>query len=63
MMGNTPYHLCYSVKDMGEAIGNLKNSGYALVEKPTCAVAFGSKKVAFLYSKHMGIIELLECNI
>lgn len=60
--GNTPYHICYSVDNIDEAVGRLKNEGYVLMERPSCAVAINSCKVAFLYNRNMGIIELVEEN-
>jgi methylmalonyl-CoA/ethylmalonyl-CoA epimerase len=58
--GNTPYHICYSVDNIIEAIEDFKKNGYILIGEPEMAVAIDSKKVVFLYNKHMGIIELVE---
>ncbi|HOM01303.1 MAG TPA: VOC family protein [Acetivibrio sp.] len=60
--GNTPYHICYSVGNIDDAVVRLKNEGYVLMESPSCAVAINSSKVAFLYNRNMGIIELVEEN-
>jgi len=60
--GSTPYHICYSVDNIDEAVRRLKNEGYVLMERPSCAVAIDSGRVAFLYNRHIGIIELLEEN-
>ncbi|WP_265445912.1 VOC family protein [Acetivibrio straminisolvens] len=59
---NTPYHICYSVDNIDEAVGRLKKEGYVLIERPSCAVAIDSHKDAFLYNRNMGIIELVEEN-
>ncbi len=58
--GVTPYHTCYSVADLDEAIKELKSRKYLVVSKPKEAVAFGGKRVAFLFHKSMGLIELVE---
>lgn len=58
--GNSPYHICYSVDDLISAIEDFVKNGYVLMGEPKMAVAIDNKKVAFLYNKHMGIIELVE---
>jgi len=58
--GSSPYHFCYMVENIGSEIDNLLNNGYILVEKPCMAPAVGNGKVAFLYHKDIGILELLE---
>jgi len=58
--GEMPYHICYLVDDIAQEVDNLLNSGYILIEKPGAAVAMENKKVAFLYKKGVGIIELVE---
>lgn len=58
--GVSPYHLCYSVKDIDTAIQELRSQCFIPVVKPVEAVAFGGKKVAFMFSKDVGLIELVE---
>ena len=58
--GSSPYHFCYEVQNIDIEIENLLNTGYVLIEKPCEAVAIANKKVAFLYNKDIGILELLE---
>ncbi|OQA16768.1 MAG: hypothetical protein BWY64_02450 [bacterium ADurb.Bin363] len=60
--GSTPYHICYRVDNITEAVVELKNNGYVLMGEPLSAVAIDSKKVVFMYNKHIGIIELVEDN-
>lgn len=59
-LGNTPYHICYEVENMEEAIAKLKKQKFALIQKPKEAIAIDRKKVAFLYEKNIGMIELVE---
>lgn len=59
-LGNTPYHICYEVEDIEESIESLKRQKYMLLQKPQEAVAIDGKKVAFLYEKNIGMIELVE---
>ncbi|MGM9821684.1 MAG: VOC family protein [Muribaculaceae bacterium] len=58
--GVTPYHVCYSVKDLEEAIKALRKLRYMIVSRPKPACAIGGRRVAFLYHKDMGLIELVE---
>lgn len=59
-IGRGPYHFCYEVQYIDAEIKNLLKSGYVLIEKPNEAVAIANKKVAFLFNKDIGIIELIE---
>lgn len=54
------YHICYSVPDIEQAISDLRKERWLLVKPPVRAVACGNAKVAFLYSREAGLIELLE---
>jgi len=59
-VGVAPYHLCYQVKDIDAAIGGLRQQRFLLVSGPVPACAMGDKRVAFLFQKHTGLIELVE---
>ena len=58
--GVSPYHTCYVVKDIQEAISELRKQKYVMISKPAEAVAFKGSKVAFLFNKNVGLIELVE---
>lgn len=58
--GTAPYHTCYAVSDMETAVKELKAHRYLAVSKPQPACAIGNKRVAFLFHKDMGLIELVE---
>ena len=57
---NTPYHLCYEVKNIDEAIADLQDKHYTVIQEPNIAPCIEGKKVAFLNNISMGIIELVE---
>lgn len=57
---NNLYHSCYEVEDLDTQIKNLCENYFILIDPPKEAIAFQNRKVAFLMSKHTGIIELLE---
>lgn len=58
--GVTPYHTCYVVTHIEEAVQELRSQKYVLTGKPVEAVAFCGSRVCFLYHKNMGLIELVE---
>jgi len=56
----TYYHICYEVVDIDKAIiGGGKSS--LVISKPTEAILFNNRKVAFLLTP-IGIVELLEAE-
>jgi methylmalonyl-CoA/ethylmalonyl-CoA epimerase len=57
---NTPYHLCYEVENIDEAIAELQDKHYTVIQEPNIAPCIDGKKVAFLNNISMGIIELVE---
>ena len=59
-MRTTPYHTCYEVPIIEETIKDLKKQRFILVQKPTPAIAFNNRRIAFLFHKNFGLIELLE---
>lgn len=59
-MGVTPYHTCYGVDDIEVAIAELRKQRYIIVRNPEPAIAFGNKRVCFLYNKNVGLIEIVE---
>ena len=61
---NSPYHICYETHDLHgeiERMANSKNGGYTVVQPPTPAPAIpGCPNVAFLMSRYIGMVELVE---
>lgn len=58
--GVSPYHICYETESLEESIAELKKQKFLMVSKPSPAVAFGGKRVCFLFSKSVGLVELVE---
>ncbi len=58
--GVTPYHTCYIVEDILEAIAELRKQRYVQVSQPEEAVAISGSKVCFMFNKNIGLIELVE---
>lgn len=59
-VGVAPYHCCYAVDNIDDAARELRQMRFALVARPTEAVALGGRRVCFLYNKDVGLVELLE---
>lgn len=59
-MGVTPYHTCYEVENIDTAVAELRKQRYIVVKKPEPAIAFGGRRVCFLYNKVVGLIEIVE---
>ncbi len=53
-------HLCFEVEDLDEAVGSGKAWGFRLIARPAPAVAFGGRRIAWVYSQAWGLVELLE---
>lgn len=58
--GVTPYHTCYVVENIEEAVAQLRKQKYVMVSKLAEAVAFCGSRVCFLFNKNVGLIELVE---
>lgn len=58
--GVTPYHTCYIVENIENAVVELRKMKYVVVVKPVEAPAITNCKVCFLFNKNIGLIELVE---
>lgn len=58
--GPSPYHICYKSKNLDEEIEGLSKQRFTLVIPPDTAIAFGGKRVAFLYNLQQGLLEIVE---
>lgn len=60
--GVAPYHICYEVNNINEAIIKLQTQNFILVGNPVNAVALENRKICFLYNKDIGLVELVNSN-
>ncbi|MGI5090957.1 VOC family protein [Treponema socranskii] len=58
--GVSPYHICYETENLEKSILELKKQKFLVVTRPAPAVAFGGRRVCFLFNKAVGLIELVE---
>ena len=54
------YHLCFRTGCIEDEISQLVEKGAIVVTEPIPSLAFSNRKIAFLYVKHLGLIELVE---
>jgi methylmalonyl-CoA/ethylmalonyl-CoA epimerase len=54
------YHLCYSVDNIEQEIQRFRDKGCLVISRPKPAVAFGGRRVAFLYTPQRDIVEFVE---
>jgi methylmalonyl-CoA/ethylmalonyl-CoA epimerase len=59
-IGNGLYHICYDVDNLGETMMKLRDKGFLLTHAPVPAIACDSKRIAWMYNRYIGLIELLE---
>jgi methylmalonyl-CoA/ethylmalonyl-CoA epimerase len=58
--GQRLVHLCFEVADLEAAIAAGRTSGLHRIATPVPAAAFGNRRIAWLFSRHFGLIELVE---
>lgn len=59
-VGSAPYHICYVSENLEADMVYLSQQGFRTVIPPAKAVAFGGKKVVFMMSLGMGLLELVQ---
>ncbi|MCM1121615.1 MAG: VOC family protein [Eubacterium sp.] len=57
---NSPYHICYETGDFEKDYETLLSNGFLAIDEPTPAPALQDRKVIFLTSPSMGMIELIQ---
>ncbi len=53
-------HLCYETTDIEKTVEESLSKGGALVRQIAPAVAFGGRRIAFVYFLELGLIEFVE---
>ncbi len=61
-IGATPYHICYVSNDIEEDIKLLVKKRFKVIIPLAPAIAFGGKRVVFLYSLTIGMVEIVEAH-
>ena len=56
------YHICFQVSDIDNVLENVRELGGVVTVPPVPAKAFNNNKIAFIYFKNLGLVELLQVN-
>lgn len=59
----TPYHICYSSEHFEMDISCLKKKGFKEIVPPTSAVGLEGRKVVFLMSVGIGLLEIVDESV
>lgn len=57
---NMPYHVCYETSEFENELRYLEANGFTRIGQPCLAPALQGRRVCFLVSAKVGMIELLE---
>ena len=58
--GGGLHHLCYEVEGLEKQLQVARSIGMLVTRPPQPAVAFGGRRIAWVYTKHRLLLELLE---
>ena len=58
--GGGLHHLCYEVVSLDAQLASSRASGALLVKPPAPAIAFGGRRIAWVYTKQRLLLEYLE---
>ena len=58
--GGGLHHVCYVVGDLEDALAQARTLGALITRQPMPAVAFGGRRIAWIYTKNRLLIEYLE---
>lgn len=57
------YHLCFETSDLEKALAQAKSKGCVVVSAPAPAVAFGGRRIAWIYTQTRQLFELVESEL
>jgi methylmalonyl-CoA/ethylmalonyl-CoA epimerase len=58
--GGGAYHLCLETGDLERALEHLRENGCVVVANPVPAVAFGGRRIAWIFTSSRQLFELVE---
>jgi methylmalonyl-CoA/ethylmalonyl-CoA epimerase len=58
--GGGLHHLCYEVRDLERELVNARLQGGIIVRNPVPAVAFGGRRIAWVFTRYRLLLEYLE---
>ena len=60
--GGAAYHLCFETADLDQALAHAVRLKCLIVSQPAPAVAFGGRRIAWIYTKSRQLFELVEAS-
>jgi methylmalonyl-CoA/ethylmalonyl-CoA epimerase len=60
--GGGAYHLCFETNDIDAALTHLRNHGCVILALPVPAVAFGGRKIAWIYTSSRQLFEIVQAE-
>ena len=60
--GVCPYHICYNVTDINQAVEDLYEEGFKPLFMPVESEAMENHRICYLFHLNIGLIELVEIN-
>ena len=60
--GVAPYHICYGVEDVMQAVEDLYEEGFRPLFMPVPSVAMNNRQICYLMHMDVGVIELVSKN-
>ena len=60
--GVAPYHICYVVEDIMQAMEDLYEEGFKPLFFPVESVAMGGRQICYLYHTEVGAVEIVNKN-
>ena len=61
--GGGGYHLCFETNDLERALAFLVSKDCIVVSQPAPAVAFGGRRIAWVYAQTRQLFELVEATL
>jgi methylmalonyl-CoA/ethylmalonyl-CoA epimerase len=61
--GGGAYHLCFETSDIDQALVHAKSNGCMIVSPAVPAVAFGGRRIAWIYTRSRQLFELVEAEV
>ena len=58
--GGGAYHLCFQTNDLEAALTHVRSKGCMVLGQPQKAVAFGGRRIAWVYTATRQLFELVE---
>lgn len=61
-MSVTPYHICYNVEDIDQAVEDLYDEGFKPLFMPVESIAMDNHQICYLFHQHIGFIEIVSTH-